>query len=131
VFRANDEPVQSCNRVHRYDPEDLSLIGELMKLHRSANERFNGCVVRENLAYWDYVRYNLPNGGFWLENIHENDSRELDSSKVHVHRGNMAAFAALRIAKSGDGFVLADFFADREILDSDGGSSALREVTVT
>ena len=126
VFGAQRLPEESGQQIHKYDHRDPILSEELIRLHRSSNERFNGCVVRDNPDYWAYVSFNLPNGGYWLENV----PQEKDGTgNIPGRRGTVSAFAALRRAKVSSGFILSDFFADAATLKMDGGSSVLRQVT--
>ena len=150
VFVAHYPNAESSKRVHRLDIEDKRLLVQLIDLHQSSNQRFNGCIVRQDPDYWackssgclwvcispriiaivvnhesfdpEDANYNLPSGGFWLEK----DVKAVGTS--HNESASVSAFAALRATKDVGKFVLADFFADSEELSVDGGFAVLRLV---
>jgi hypothetical protein len=121
----------SGQQVHAFDLQNESLLAQLMQMHAFSSQRFNGCICRQNRDYWAYLSYNLQDGGFWLEN-RSCDTRSgegLEHAAVDEIDGPpaaVAAFAGLRRAKTGSGFVLVDFIADASALSTDGGAAYLK-----
>ena len=118
-------------QVHAVDLQKEALLEQLMQMHVHSSQRFNGCICRNNRDYWAYVRYNLQDGGFWLEkrSCNSRSSESSDSaviSEICRSPGSVAAFAGLRRAKIGNGFLLVDFIADASALSTDGGAAYLK-----
>ena len=125
--RGNDS--DSGQHVHAFDHQNEKLLEQLMQMHVHSSIRFNGCICRQHRDYWAYLNYNLQGGGFWLEKRSCNSSsRGIESAAESDVCGSstpVAAFAGLRRAKAGSGFVLVDFIADASALSADGGGAYL------
>ncbi len=120
----------SGQQVHAFDLQNEKVLAQLMQMHVHSSLRFNGCICRQNRDYWAYLSYNLQGGGFWLE---KRNCKKITSDSIESAAGSdiggspapVVAFAGLRRAKTGSGFVLVDFIADASALSADGGGAYL------